>query len=130
MSDRVHLRPRDIAALCYRAGWIDADKLLTAISVCIAESNGYPDARHVNPDGSIDRGLWQINDRSHSGVSDAEAYDPIQATAYARQLYEDHSNSFRAWAAYTNGAYRGPRAMGYAFDGIANFLRVRHGFPV
>jgi hypothetical protein len=125
-----HLLPRQIAKLCYAAGWIDADRLLIAISVCLAESNGYSAARHVNDDGSIDRGLWQINDRAHPTVSDAEADDPVKATLYAREVYESHSNTFAAWSAFTNGAYKGPRAMGYAFDAVANFLRVKHGYPL
>lgn len=125
-----HLHPRDLAKLCYEAGWIDADKLLIAVSVCIAEGNGYSKAVHLNADGSTDRGIWQINDKAHPSMSDDECFDPVKATAYARRLYVERGNTFNAWAAYTNGAYKGSRAMGYAFDGIANFLRLKHGFPI
>lgn len=124
-----HIQPREIARLCYQAGWTDADRLLIAVSVCLGEGNGYTHARHTNDDGSIDRGLWQIN-TIHHDISDDDCDDPVKATAYARKLYEGHSNTFAPWAAFTGGAYRGPRAMGYAFDGVANFLRVKHGFPV
>jgi hypothetical protein len=125
-----HLLPREIAALCYAAGWTDADKLLIAVSVCLAEGNGYEGARHVNTDGSIDRGLWQINDRAHPSVSDEAAYDAKRATLIARGVYIARGATFNAWSAYQNGSYKGPRAMGYAFDGVANFLREKHGFPV
>lgn len=127
MAD-IRILPRDIAQMCYHAGWIDADRLLIAISVVLAESNGYADAKHTNPDGSIDRGLWQINNKAHPDVTDEVAYDPYKATAWARKVYL--AEGFFPWSAYTNGAYTGPRAMGYAFDGVANFLRIRHGFPV
>lgn len=116
--------------MCYNAGWTNADKLLLAVSICLAESNGYTHARHTNPDGSIDRGLWQINDQAHSDITDADADDPIKATAWARKIYEGRSEGFSSWAAYTNGAYKGPRAMGYALDGVRNYLAEKHGFPV
>lgn len=130
MPDGPHLLPREIAKLTYEAGWKDAEKLLIAVSVCIAESNGYVRARHNNADGSIDRGLWQINNLAHPGVSDSEADNPVWATRYARQLYESRGHTFNAWAAYTNGAWKGERALGHAFDGVANFLREKYGYPV
>lgn len=128
MSGSHWIMPRGIAKICYDAGWTDAHNLLIAVSVCIAESNGYADATHTNPDGSIDRGLWQINNKAHPTVSDKVAFDPWESTAYARKLYE--KNGFKSWSAYNNGAYEGPRAMGYAFDGIANYLRVQFGYKV
>jgi hypothetical protein len=121
--------PREIAKLAYEAGWIDAQHLLIAISVVLAESNGYEHATHTNADGSIDRGLWQINDKAHPNVSDAVAFDATQATKVARKIY-DQTTSFRAWSSSTNGAIHSPQAMGYAFDGVANFLREKNGFPV
>lgn len=133
----VLLKPRDIAKLCYNAKWIDAQKLLEAVSVVLAESNGYTrrrgpehDGTYGNIDGSYDRGLWQINSKAHPSMSDAECDDPVIATKYARMLYEERGNSFRPWAAYLNGSYRGPHAMGYAFDGVANFLRLKNGFNI
>ncbi len=130
MTDEQHLYARDIAKLAYEAGWTDADKLLVAVSVCIAESNGYADRTHVNDAGSIDRGLWQINDRWHPEVTDAQAFDPVFATTFARGLYRDRSYSFRAWNAYNDGSYKGERAMGYALNGVRNFLAAKYGFPV
>lgn len=121
-----HYLPRELALLCYNAGWIDAKNLATAVAVCIAESNGYEHAVHVNDDGSTDRGLWQINDSAHPEVSDEVAFNAVRATNYARGLYLDRG--FRAWAAYTNQAYRGPRAMGYAAPGVGNFLLKQ--FPI
>jgi Lysozyme like domain len=125
-----HLPAREIAALCYRVGWRDADLLLIAVSVCIAEGNGYEHATHINADGSIDRGLWQINDKAHPTVGDEAAYNASRATLIAHGVYMARGRTFNAWSAYQNGSYKGPRAMGYAFDGVANMLRERHGYPV
>lgn len=125
-----HLLPREIARLCFDAGWTHADNLLIAVAVCIAEGNGYERALNVNTNGSRDRGIWQINDYAHPTVSDEAAFSPVRATLVARGIYMARGSSFRAWAAYTNGAWKGPRALGYAFDGVANMLRERHGYPV
>src|SRR5665213_3280336 len=125
-----HLLPRDIVKLCFNAGWTDVDRLLIAASVCYAESSGYTKARHTNADGSIDRGLWQLNDRAHPDISHAEADDPIKATAHARLIYEGRNNTFASWSAFTNGVYQSPRAMGFMFDGISNYLKLKNGYPV
>lgn len=123
-----HYLPRELALLCYDAGWSEVKHLLVAVSICLAEGNGYEQARHVNPDGSIDRGLWQINNVSHPDVTDAVAYDAVAATKVARDLYV--KGGFGVWSSYLSGAYKGPRAMGYAFDAVANFLRLQYGFPI
>lgn len=136
-----HWKAWELAKLCYDVGWTDADRLLIAVSVCIAEANGYEHRRNYNPvilnaDGSVkvpasvDRGGWAINDRAHPEVTDAEADDFPTATRWARRMYVARGNSFRAWAAFNNDQYKGQRAMGYAFDGVANFLRERHGYPL
>lgn len=130
MTDGPHLLPRQIAKLAYEAGFIDADKLFIMTAIAIAESNGYYHARHKNDDGSIDRGLMQINDKAHPDISDAEADDPVKAMAFARKIYEGRNNTFTAWSAFTNHAYLGPRAAPYAAQGIANFLLTRHGLPI
>jgi len=47
-----------------------------AVSVALAESGGDAHVSGPNSDGSIDRGLWQINSRWHPEVSDACGYNP------------------------------------------------------
>lgn len=131
-----HLLPRELAKLCYDAGWIDAQRLLEAVSVIIAESNGYVQRRgpvHAdgtigNADGSIDRGLWAINDKAHPDVPDAACDSPVIATAFARKLYL--ANGWHSWASVANGQYKAAHAMGYSFDGVANFLRLKNGFSI
>lgn len=127
--------PREIAKLCYQANWTDAQRLLIAVSICIAESNGYEHRIHENRDAqgnllSTDRGIWMINDVAYPNASDEIAYDAVKATRFARQIYVGRDNKFTAWAAFNNGQYKGERAMGYAFDGIANFLRLQNGYKI
>lgn len=56
------------------------------------ESGLNPLARGVNPGGSVDRGIAQINSRWHPEVSDAEAYNPQYAIPWAAQyLAQLHS---------------------------------------
>lgn len=127
-----HLLPREVALLCYQAGWIDAQKLLEAVSVCIAESNAYEHRTNVNKDGSIDRGIWALNDKAFPNISDDVAFNAAKATKMARQIYIGRNNTFSAWAAYNNGQYKDPtrNAMIYAFDGISNMLRLKNGYPI
>lgn len=49
------------------------------MAVCLAESQGYDHAINVNPDGSRDRGIWQLNS-VHKNITDQIAYDPSAAT--------------------------------------------------
>jgi hypothetical protein len=41
-----------------------------------------PKAKHINEDGSIDRGLFQINNKWHKEVTDEQAFDPIFSTRF------------------------------------------------
>jgi hypothetical protein len=122
-----HFFPRDLVRMNYQAGWTDARKLVIITAIELAEGNGYEQAKHINPDGSIDRGLFQINDRAHPDCPDSVAYDAVKATAYARKIYTNHGGSFGAWSAYTNKAYLGPRAMGYACPAVGNWLLTEFG---
>ena len=47
-----------------------------AVRVAMCESVLKPKAIHTNADGSIDRGLYQINSKYHPYVSEKEAFDP------------------------------------------------------
>jgi hypothetical protein len=47
-----------------------------ALAVAKCESNLDPKALNINPDGSRDRGLFQINSKYHYTISDEQAFDP------------------------------------------------------
>lgn len=49
------------------------------------------------PAGSVDRGLWMLNDFWHKEVSNAKAYDPVQATGAAFHISGGFVN-FSQWA--------------------------------
>jgi hypothetical protein len=93
------------------AGWSGTD-LLIATAVAMAESGCNPSATGTNPptegcpDGSRDRGIFQINDCYHSEVSDACAYD-LQCNANAAyQIYRDASSTFQPWSAYKSRVFK------------------------
>lgn len=59
-----------------------------AIKVAQCESNLNPKARNVNSDGSIDRGLFQINSKHHPDVTDEQADDPVFATRFFARAFK------------------------------------------
>ncbi len=90
-------------ALCWVVGY-RKEALTTAVAVMCAESGRYVGAYHVNDDGSTDRGLFQINDRFHTSLSDEEAYQAKPNAAYAFDLSKGGLN-WSPWAAYNSGAH-------------------------
>lgn len=71
--------PREIEALIRKMAadhGVDAD---LAVRVAVCESSLNPRARNVNRAGSVDRGLYQINNRYHPHITDEMADDPVQA---------------------------------------------------
>jgi hypothetical protein len=53
-----------------------------AVRVAKCESNLKADAVNVNKDGSRDRGIYQINDKYHPEVTDAQAFDITYSTKF------------------------------------------------
>ena len=97
------------ATVAYDAGLRD-EALVTAVAVALSESQCNPSARTFNdpttscPNGSYDRGLWQINGCAHPTVGDACAFD---AGCNARATFRISSGgtSWRPWSVFTDGAY-------------------------
>lgn len=71
-------------------------------AIALAESRGRPNARHVNTDGSVDQGLWQINSSNYSG---SDIYDPNVNARWAIRL-ATHGRGLRNWTTFTSGAYK------------------------
>ena len=68
--------------------------VFTAIARC--ESKLDPAAVHLNPDGSRDHGLWQINDRWWAPLfEDLHPYDPMDNAAMAAAVYAEQG--LAAW---------------------------------
>lgn len=90
-------------AMGYDAGF-RGKQLSTAVAIMTAESNRYEEAYNTNADGSIDRGLFQINSVHDDQISPADAFNALKNTAYAFTLSKG-GKDFSPWVAYTNGAY-------------------------
>jgi len=93
-----------------RAGFT-GQGLRLAVAVGLAESGGNPAARGANPptpgcpQGSTDRGAWQLNNCYHPEVADACA-DQLACAAEATYRISAAGSDWRAWATYTSGAYQ------------------------
>lgn len=61
------------------------------------ESGGNPQAENHNANGSIDRGLVQINNQAHPGISDAQAFNPSFAVPWAAQQLAAAKKSTGSW---------------------------------
>jgi len=62
-----------------------------AVKVAICESGLDPFAINFNKDASIDRGLYQWNDRWHPEISDVTAFNYLEATRlFCQAIKEGH----------------------------------------
>ena len=64
------------------------------------ESNFNPKATGTNTNGTVDRGITQINSGAHPRVTAAQAYDPYYAIPYSAQLL---SNNIKSCGSVTGG---------------------------
>lgn len=82
MADR--LTPEQIYSLTNTYGFADP---VMATAIVLGESGGdYKVISRKNSDGSVDRGLWQINNLAHPSVSDSDALSIDKSTRYALEL--------------------------------------------
>ncbi|MFV2110531.1 transglycosylase SLT domain-containing protein [Micromonospora sp. LOL_015] len=97
------------AQVGYAAGF-RGSPLVTAVAVAMAESSCNPSAVGSNgptagcPYGSLDRGLWQINNCYHPTVTDACAYD-AQCNANAAYNISSGGSNWQPWSTYNSGVY-------------------------
>lgn len=97
------LSPNDIMQVVQQAGF-NGYAAVVASAVAYAESGGNIYAQHINSDGSVDRGLFQINNRYHPEVSDSCAYNPLCA-AKATYSITNAGSDWSQWVTYTHGIY-------------------------
>ncbi|WP_327003018.1 transglycosylase SLT domain-containing protein [Dactylosporangium sp. NBC_01737] len=99
------------AQVGYSAGF-RGNSLVTAVAIAMAESSCNPSAVGSNPagtgcpNGSLDRGLWQINNCWHPEVNDTCAYN-AQCNANAAYTISYSGTYWQPWSTYNNGAYAG-----------------------
>jgi len=93
-----------IAAAARQAG-LPCNTIVTATAVALGESEGYLAATHVNDDGSVDRGLWQINSYYWPMYSTECVFDAA-CNAKAMAAISSNGSNWQPWLAYTNGRYK------------------------
>lgn len=74
------------------------------VAIAQAESGLNTQATNTNSDGSVDRGILQINDRAHPEVSSTCAFDPACSFQQGYRISSNGTN-FNPWSTYTSGAY-------------------------
>lgn len=79
-------------------------QIVVAVSIAMAESSCDPKAVFHDPDGSEDRGLWQINNRAWPSVSDKCAFD-AQCNADAAWKISAKGTTWTPWSTFNNGAW-------------------------
>jgi len=135
------------AAYAARAGWPDngyyGGDLVTAATICVAESGGNPllyvcDKNGV-PDGqgnyvpgkkvscptgttSYDRGLWQLNSVAAAAVGDSCAFNPV-CNAGQAYLYSGRGTDFAPWSSYDQDTYVGHQFLDLV-QGVVSKLSV------
>jgi hypothetical protein len=72
-----------------------------AAAIAMAESGGRENASNRNSDGSIDRGLWQINS-VHGAMS---TFDPV-GNARAAVSISSNGRNWNPWTVFKTGAYK------------------------
>ncbi len=129
----IQIQPRALVALSYAAGWQEPLHLHQAVSVWLAESQGFTRAVNDNLDAdgktvlSRDVGVCQINiPAAKIGTVDEERlYDPATCMAAARKLYE--SRGFQPWVAFDTGVYTHAYYCTRAALGVMNWLLEEMG---
>lgn len=72
-----------------------ASDVAVLVALSQAESSGFAQACNQNTDGSIDRGLWQINSSHGYGQS---SYDPVKCAQQAWAVFKSQGPT--AWTTY------------------------------
>jgi hypothetical protein len=72
-----------------------------AAAIAMAESGGNTTATNQDSNGTVDRGLWQIN-----SVHGAQSTYDVMGNARAAKAISNNGQSWAPWTTYTNGAYR------------------------
>lgn len=94
-----------IAAWARQAGWSEAN-IPMVVAISHAESGGNPNAENdSNSNGSVDRGLMQINSIHSDLLKTGDVFNPVDNLKMALQVYND-SGSWKPWSTYNNGAYQ------------------------
>jgi Lysozyme like domain/Ricin-type beta-trefoil lectin domain-like len=78
--------------------------IAVAVAMAMAESGCNPAATDDDPNGSEDRGLWQINNEAWPTIPAACTFQ-IQCNADAAYTISSQGTNWSPWSSYTNGAW-------------------------
>jgi Lysozyme like domain len=97
------ISPTDMVQLARGAGF-SGDDIGIAVTIAHYESGFRSDASHTNGDGSVDKGLWQINARANADIiaKFGDPFDPARNAAMAYAVYK--RQGWGAWSVYRNRA--------------------------
>jgi cell wall-associated NlpC family hydrolase len=110
-----------IAQVAAHAGFT-GDALVIAVAIALAESSGNPlVVSKPNSNGTVDRGLWQINS-VHSQYDPKQLLVPSYNANAAFELSSGGTN-FHPWTTFNNGDYK--QHLAAAGQGVAAFLASR-----
>lgn len=89
-----------IKSLWTKAGGSSSAQNMAA-AIAMAESGGNPNISHRNSDGSIDRGLWQIN-----SIHGAQSTLDRLGNAKAAVSISGNGRNWNPWTVFKSGAYK------------------------
>lgn len=98
------------AGFAYNTTVAGYPSIVVAVAIGLAESSCNPSATNSNgatsgcPDGSTDRGVWQINNCYQPQVSDTCAFNAMCNAIAAYQISRSGTD-FSPWSTYTSGVY-------------------------
>jgi hypothetical protein len=90
-----------------------------AAAIALAESGGDPNSENHNANGTIDRGLWQIN-----SIHGAQSTFDIAGNVRAAIAISSNGRNWIPWTTYNTGAYRQFMAGGGFVRGFQHGGRV------
>lgn len=100
------LSPVQVGALAYNAGIVSQGALAISIAIAMAESGGKVNATHKNADGSIDYGLWQINNKAHPNYNTNQLITIASYNASAMFAISNGGTNWGPWTTFTDGMYK------------------------
>jgi len=114
-SNATTLTGSQVASAAYGAGF-RSSSLVYAVAISGAESSFVLEATHTNTNGTIDRGLWQIN--SIHGYNATSLLNSASYNASAAYSISSNGTTWQPWATYyTTGYYNQT-----AYEGDGNYL--------
>lgn len=93
-----------IAQLATNAGIPGGQPLYTCVAIALAESGGRTDATNANTNGTMDKGVWQINTVHDEKLPGQDRFDPNVNAQLMAQISSNGTN-WQPWSTYNSGAY-------------------------